>query len=168
MYVKESLPAKDADKLITAIKEDPVLQGNCYFPLSTAIITHTYICMGHALPATFCRIIMELALSCLYWHIKKNTPYGYLYVTLNSFDDLQNTEKVQFDSLCNKAYSSLLREEYSFHDLNMPTLGLMQSVQSFVVRGKSTQHYFLHLSLQQPGTSSHSQLMSKFHCFVIL
>ena len=149
MYVKESLPDKEADKLMATIKDDPVLEGNCYLPLSTAIITHTYICMDHALPATFCRIIMELALSCLYRHIKKNTPYGYLYVTLNSFDDLQNTEKEQFDSLCNKAYSSLLREEYSFHDPNMPTLGLVQSVQSFVVRGKSTQQYFLHLSLQE-------------------
>ena len=155
MYVKESLPEKEADKLITAIKDDPVLEGNCYLPLSTAIITHTYICMGHALPATFCRIIMELALSCLYRHIKKNTPYGYLYVTLNSFDDLQNTEKEQFNSLCNKAYSSLLREEYSFHDPNMPTLGLVQSVQSFVVRGKSTQHYFLHLSLQELCAARH-------------
>ena len=155
MYVKESLPENEADKLMATIKEDPVLEGNCYLPLSTAIITHTYICMGHALPATFCRIIMELALSCLYRHIKKNTPYGYLYVTLNSFDDLQNTEKEQFDSLCNKAYSSLLREEYSFHDLNMPTLGLMQSVQSFIVRGKSTQHYFLHLSLQELCAARH-------------
>ena len=155
MYVKESLPENEAEKLMATIKDDPVLEGNCYLPLSTAIITHTYICMGHALPATFCRIIMELALSCLYRHIKKNTPYGYLYVTLNSFDDLQNTEKEQFDSLCNKAYSSFLREEYSFHDLNMPTLGLMQSVQSFVVRGKSTQHYFLHLSLQELCAARH-------------
>ena len=155
MYVKESLPDKEADKLMATIKEDPVLEGNCYLPLSTAIITHTYICMGHALPATFCRIIMELALSCLYRHIKKNTPYGYLYVTLNSFDDLQKTEKKQFNSLCNRAYSSLLREEYSFHDPNMPTLGLMQSVQSFVVRGKSTQHYFLHLSLQELCAARH-------------
>ena len=155
MYVKESLPEREADKLIATIKEDPVLEGNCYLPLSTAIITHTYICMGHALPATFCRIIMELALSCLYRHIKKNTPYGYLYVTLNSFDDLQNTEKKQFNSLCNKAYSSLLREEYSFLDPNMPTLGLMQSVQSFIVRGKSTQHYFLHFSLQELCAARH-------------
>ena len=155
MYVKESLPENEAEKLMATIKDDPVLEGNCYLPLSTAIITHTYICMGHALPATFCRIIMELALSCLYRHIKKNTPYGYLHVTLNSFDDLQNTEKKQFNSLCNKAYSSFLREEYSFHDLNMPTLGLMQSVQSFVVRGKSTQHYFLHLSLQELCAARH-------------
>ena len=155
MYVKESLSEKEAEDLMAAIKQDAVLQGNCYLPLSTAIITHTYICMGHALPATFCRIIMELALSCLYRHIKKNTLYGYLYVTLNSFDDLQNTEKKQFNSLCNKAYSSLLREEYSIHDPNMPTLGLVQSVQSFVVRGKSTQHYFLHLSLQELCAAMH-------------
>ena len=155
MYVKESLSEKEAEDLMAAIKQDAVLQGNCYLPLSTAIITHTYICMGHALPATFCRIIMELALSCLYRHIKKNTPYGYLYVTLNSFDDLQNTERKQFNSLCNKAYSSLLREEYSIHDPNMPTLGLVQSVQSFVVRGKSTQHYFLHLSLQELCAARH-------------
>ena len=160
MYVKESLPDKEANKLMATIKDDPVLQGNCYLPLSTAIITHTYICMGHALPATFCRIIMELALSCLYRHIKKNTPYGYLYVTLNSFDDLQNTEKEQFNSLCNKAYTSLLREEYSFHDPNMPTLGLVQSVQSFIVLGKSTQHYFLHLSLQELCAAVHLLTLS--------
>ena len=51
--------------------------------------------MGHELPATFCQIIMELALSCLYRDIKKSAPYGYLYVTLNTFDDLQNVERSQ-------------------------------------------------------------------------
>ena len=156
MYVTESLPEKEAGKLISSIREDPVLQGNCYLPLSIAIITHTYITLGHELPATFCRIIMELALSCLYRHIKKHTPYGYLYVTLNSFDDLQISEKEQFNRLCERAYASFLRQEYSFHDPNMPTLGLMQSVQSFAVRGtKNTQHYFLHMSLHELCAARH-------------
>ena len=81
-YVTESLPEGEAKKLITAIRKNPNLPGNCSLPLSIAIITHTYISMGHELPATFCQIIMELALSCLYRYIKKCTPYGYLYVTL--------------------------------------------------------------------------------------
>ena len=55
-----------ASSLLIKIQQDPVLQGNCYLPLSIAIITHTFICMGHSLPATFCRIIEELALSCIY------------------------------------------------------------------------------------------------------
>ena len=98
---------------------------------------------------------MELALSCLYRHIKKCTPYGYLYITLNTFDDLQNAERTQFDSLCEMAYRSLLREEYSFVDPNMPTLGLMQSVESFVARGKGMQHYFLHMSLHELCAARH-------------
>ena len=155
MYVTESLPKRDAKKLITAIRKNPNLPGNCSLPLSIAIITHTYISMGHELPATFCRIIMELALSCLYRYIKKCTPYGYLYVTLNTFDDLQDAERTQFDSLCEMAYRSLLREEYSFDDPNMPTLGLMQSVESFVARGKGMQHYFLHMSLHELCAARH-------------
>ena len=150
-YVKTSLKSqpKAASSLLNRIQQDPVLQGNCYLPLSIAIITHTFICMGHSLPETFCRIIQELALSCLYRHIKKHTPYGHLYRTLNSFEDLQSDIQDQFRVLCEKAYKCLCHSQYSFSDSDMPTLGLMQSVQSFVVRGKSTQHYFLHLSLQE-------------------
>ena len=150
-YVKTSLKSqpKAASSLLNRIQQDPVLQGNCYLPLSIAIITHTFICMGHSLPETFCRIIQELALSCLYRHIKKHTPYGHLYRTLNSFEDLQSDIQDQFRVLCEKAYKCLCHSQHSFSDSDMPTLGLMQSVQSFVVRGKSTQHYFLHLSLQE-------------------
>ena len=157
VYVKTSLQSQPqaATSLLTTIKQDPVLQGNCYLPLSIAIITHTFICMGHALPATFCRIIEELALSCLYRHIKKHTPYGHLYRTLNSFDDLQSEMQSQFNTLCEKAYNSLLHSQYSFSDLHIPALGLMQSVQSFVVRGKKTQHYFLHLSLHELCAAKH-------------
>ena len=150
-YVKTSLKSQPeaASSLLNRIQQDPVLQGNCYLPLSIAIITHTFICMGHSLPETFCRIIQELALSCLYRHIKKHTPYGHLYRTLNSFEDLQSDIQDQFRVLCEKAYKCLCHSQYSFSGSDMPTLGLMQSVQSFVVRGKSTQHYFLHLSLQE-------------------
>ena len=150
-YVKTSLKSqpKAASSLLNRIQQDPVLQGNCYLPLSIAIITHTFICMGHSIPETFCRIIQELALSCLYRHIKKHTPYGHLYRTLNSFEDLQSDIQDQFRVLCEKAYKYLYFSQHSFSYSDMPTLGLMQSVQSFVVRGKSTQHYFLHLSLQE-------------------
>lgn len=148
-YIRESLPENKAKNLISAIRKDPVLKENCYLPLSLAIITHTYISFNHKLPTTFCRIIIQLALSCLYRHIKKCTPDGYLYQTLNSFNDLKGSIEKEFKSLCERAYNSILREEYSFDDPDMPTLGLMQSVQSFAVRGKSTQHYFLHLSLHE-------------------
>ena len=150
-YVKTSLESQpqEASSLITTIRQDPILQGNCYLPLSIATITHIFICMGHTLPATFCRIIEELALSCLYRYIKKHSPYGHLYRTLNSFDDLQADMQIQFNTMCEKAYNSLLRSQYSFSGPDIPTLGLMQSVQSFVVRGKSTQHYFLHMSLHE-------------------
>ena len=150
-YIKTSLKSqpKAASSLLNRIQQDPVLQGNCYLPLSIAIITHTFICMGHSLPETFCRIIQELALSCLYSHIRKHTPYGHLYRTLNSFEDLQIDIQDQFRVLSERAYKCLCHSQYSFSDSDMPTLGLMQSVQSFVGRGKSTQHYFLHLSLQE-------------------
>ena len=134
-YVKTSLKSqpKVASSLLNRIQQDPLLQGNCYLPLNIVIITHTFICMGHSLPETFCRIIQELALSCLYRHIKKHTPYGHLYRTLNSFEDLQSDIQDQFRVICEKAYKCLYFSQYSFSDSDMPTLGLMQSVQSFVV-----------------------------------
>ena len=162
-YVKTSLKSqpKAASSLLDRIHQDPVLQGNCYLPLIIAIITHTFMCMGHKLPETFCRIIQELALSCLYRHIKKHTPYGHLHRTLNSFDDLQSDVQDQFRVLCEKAYKCLCHSQYSFNDSDMPTLGLMQSVQSFVVRGKSTQHYFLHLSLQELCAAKHFMTLTE-------
>ena len=151
MYVTKSLPEEKAEDLSLAIRTDPLLLGNCYLPLNLAIITHTYKCMGHDLPETYCRIIMELALSCVYRHIKKHTPYGYLYVTLNSFDDLQDQDKNHFEMLCKDAYISMFDTKTILVNKGsaIPTFGLLQSIQSFIVRGKRTQHYFLHLSLHE-------------------
>ena len=172
--IKESLPKKEAYKLIFAIRLDPALEENCYLPLSLAIITHTYITLNHKLPETFCRIIIELGLSCLYrhmlkhhirkwtWHYIKKKTYYYIkkcihprstqedmHKILTSFNDLEGEMKTKFESLCKIAHDSMLEQRYSFSNPNMPTLGLMQSVQSFAVRGRSTEHYFLHLSLHE-------------------
>ena len=173
-YIKESLPKEEANKLISTIREDPVLEENCYLPLSLAIITHISMTHKNKLPATFCRIIIELALVRLYrhmlkhhiqkwsWHYIKKKTYYYIkkcihphstredmHKTLTSFNDLEGEMKQKFEYLCKIAYDSILEQKYLFDDPKMPTLGLMQSVQSFAVRGKSTEHYFLHLSLHE-------------------
>ena len=158
-YVRESLLSVDDDPepLLEQIKQNPKLQGSCYLPLSLVIVTHIFIC-DHALPETFCCIIMELALSLLQRYLHK-VDVTAQDLTLCTFDDIPNNLppndiKNQFLTLCKLAFECTMEEKYYFSS-NTPGLGLLQSVQSLVRRGKTLTQYFLHSSLQQLCAAIH-------------
>ena len=157
-YIRESIenPAT-AEKLMQQIEGIPQLGKNCHLPLNLAIITHTFLCSKNELPSTYCRTIITLALNCLLRHLQKNEYKS--IEALESFNDVPDSLKEQFITLCRIAYEGVACQKYSFlkqylsdqgrASCEVETFGLLQSVHSLVSRGSSTVYHFLHLSLQE-------------------
>ena len=167
-FILESLKnsPEHAQALIEKIYSNPQLSSDCHLPLNLVIITHVFMCSGNTLPSTYCRIIIQLALSCLLRHIKKTRPDDDdLVAALNSFSDLPEDMEEGFLKLCELAYVGIVNEKYSFsrEDLKGITLGaqevttfsLLQAVHSLITTGSATVYHFLHLSLQELCAAYH-------------
>ena len=164
-YVVEAISNPGAaQELLAQIKHVPQLGENCHLPLNLVIITHTFLCMGHKLPSTYCRIIITLALNCLLRHIQKTTSLS--VEVLESFSDLPDSIASEFNALCKLAYDKTVAEQYTFRQSELArisqsptprvnTLGLLQAVHSLVATGSSTVYHFLHLSLQELCAAYH-------------
>ena len=164
-YVMEAISNPEAAReLLTQVKDVPQLGQNCHLPLNLVIITHIFLCMGHKLPSTYCRIIIALALNCLLRHIQKTTSLS--VESLESFSDLPDTIAHDFHALCKLAYKKTVEERYTFrqyelastfknNSTHVPTLGLLQAVHSLIATGSPTVYHFLHLSLQELCTAYH-------------
>ena len=164
-YVVETISNPDAaQELLAQIEDVPQLGENCHLPLNLVIITHTFLCMGHKLPSTYCRIIITLALNCLLRHIQKTTSLS--VEVLESFSDLPDSIVSEFNALCKLAYDKTVAEQYTFRQSELArisqsptprvnTLGLLQAVHSLVATGSSTVYHFFHLSLQELCAAYH-------------
>ena len=153
----ESTPQKtDPELLLTKIRQYPKLQSSCYLPLNLTLIVYMFV-FEQRIPDTFCSIIIELTLNCLY-HYRINTFD--LNDTFNTFSDLPDDIKPKFQNLCKLAYDNTMQEKYSFSDRNIPSLGLLQRVQSIVGRGGEITQYFLHSSLRELCAAIHISMQS--------
>ena len=153
----ESTPQKtDPELLLTKIRQYPKLQSSCYLPLNLTLIMYMFV-FEQRIPDTFCSIIIELTLNCLYHYRMKTFE---LNDTFNTFNDLPDDIKPQFQDLCKLAYDNTMQEKYSFSDRNIPSLGLLQRVQSIVGRGGEITQYFLHSSLRELCAAVHISIQS--------
>ena len=130
-YVRTSFEKQPhkAEELLTQIKQNPKLQGNCYLPLNLVLIMHMYR-YDQQLPESFCGIIIELALMCLYRYRRTTLK---LKNNFNSFQELPGDICPQFHKLCKLAFDATMEERYSFSNLDTESLGLLQSVESLSV-----------------------------------
>ncbi|CAI8024694.1 hypothetical protein GBAR_LOCUS14338, partial [Geodia barretti] len=142
-----------AQKLLAIINRNPKLRENCYLPLMLIIIVHLYDC-SKTLPESFCAIIIELALSCLYRYCKENGILD-LEDSMVSLDDVPSQLQPRVYELCELAYNATVNERYSFSNPQMDGLGLLQNVRSIAARGSEVTQYFLHSSLQELCAALH-------------
>ena len=148
----EQEPEK-AEALLTKVRQNPKLQGNCYLPLILTLIVHLYCASDNQLPESFCGVIIELALTCLYRYRRNILK---LKGGFNSFDEIPPDIKRQFLHLCELAYEATMEERYSFSNLETEgLLGLMQTVESLSKRENQMTQYFLHSSLQELCAAVH-------------
>ena len=140
-----------SEELIAKIRQSPKLRGSCYLPLNLTLIMHMYKC-DLQLPETFCSIIIQLTLTCLYCY-RRNTLH--LEDDFNSFTELPDDIQPQFHNLCKLAFEATMDEKYSFSNLKTENLGLLQTVESIAARGNAKTQYFLHSSLQELCAAVH-------------
>ena len=135
-------------KLIHRIRQNPIVEGSCYLPLNASILVHLFKCRGNVLPTTQYGIFSELVCTCIFRHLKKckRSTAG-----LKSLDDLSPEIATDFQHLCKVAYIGVMSDIVIFTELgsDINTLGLLQGVESFAVRGESYSYNFLHLSIQE-------------------
>ena len=135
------------ESLLQRIRQDPIVEGNCYLPLNASILVHLFKCGGNMLPTTQYGIFTELVCSCIHRHLKKTQKQE---CNLKSLDALPPEVDGAFQDLCQLAYSGIIEDRVVFDlssDFN--TLGVLQGVESFAVGGKSYSFNFLHLSIQE-------------------
>ena len=152
-YVQASFESEPhrAEELLIKIRQNPKLQGNCYLPLMLMLIVHMYYC-DKELPESFCSVIIQLALTCLYRYRRKTFS---MRDEFYSFYELPENVQPQFLKLCKVAFEATMEEKYSFSNLETESLGLMQTIQSIAARGNRTTQYFLHSSLQELCAAVH-------------
>lgn len=140
---------KKVETLQQRISENPVLAGSCYLPLNASILVHLFKCGGNVLPNTQYGIFYELVYNCVHRHLLK-TKEVIDDSKLMSLEELPTSVQTQFQLLCKIAYDGVIRDRIIF-DLGygLNTLGLLQGVESFAIRGKSHSYNFLHLSIQE-------------------
>ena len=144
---------KDVKDLLQRIGQNPILEGTCYLPLNASILVHLFKCSGNVLPTTQYGIYTELVCSCIFRHLKKS---GKDIDELTSLDQLPPEVDEQFQKLCSIAYEGIMENTVIFQlGSKFSTLGLLQGVESFAMRGKSYSYNFLHLSMQELLASIH-------------
>lgn len=144
---------KAVTTLLQKIKENPIMEGSCYLPLNASMIVHLFKCHGNKLPTTQYGIFTELVCTCIFRHLQK-TQQG--VDELKSLDELPSPVNNQFQKLCKIAYDGVMKDQVIFKlDSNYNTLGLLEGIETFVVRGTSCNFNFIHLTLQELLASIH-------------
>ena len=133
--------------LLQRIKQNPVVEGTCSLPLNASILVHLFKCEGNALPITQYGIFSGLICNCIRRHIRKTRHED---VEIKSLDQLPSGISEQFQVICELAYNGVMNDVVIFElESDFNTLGLLQGVESFSLRGKSHSYNFLHLSIQE-------------------
>ena len=139
---------KKVTTLQQRIGENPVVAGSCYLPLNASILVHLFKCGGNVLPGSQYGIFYELVYNCIRRHLMKIKQAD--VSKLKSLEELPPSVQTQFQELCIIAYEGVMNDRIIFDlEPGFSTLGLLQGVESFTVRGKSHSYNFLHLSIQE-------------------
>ena len=158
-YFKEALSTElDCDKvedgcikLQEHFRRYPVIQSCCSIPLNAAILANLFL-SKQRLPSTRHELFLKLVLSCINRELQKDKEYK----CVSSLDDLPHDLRVQLSIL---AFEGLKQNKVVFtkedlvhqnlpHDL--PGLGVLQTLESFVeIGGKTAYCYFVLLSVQE-------------------
>ena len=155
LYFKTCLkdePPTAVDDLFSKVNENPALESSCYLPLNAAVVAYAYQYNDHKLPNTQYEMFSIIILSLIYRHIQKQGTHPDL-ISLESFDELPEDLACNFRTICKLAYEGIMENEIAFHSKHLPrnfnSLGLLQNINSCSLVGKSTFHYFLHLTFQE-------------------
>lgn len=155
-YFMECLERNESrfNKLITAVRINPMIESVCYLPLNAAIVVFLFRATD-SLPSTLHDLFTSLIFQCIVRYVKHETKM--FTGSISSLSDLPSQIQKAFDDLCCLAYYGVIHDLYVFpsttlKELSFPLplthLGLMQAIPSFLQPGHHT-YNFLHLSVQE-------------------
>ena len=158
-YIEKALDGNSTcvQKLVQHLEEHPVIEGYCYVPLHAAILVHIFLTMKGALPTTLHELFCDLVLCCIVRELDTHESDSDTSEVC-SLDDLPDDLKSKLSDLCVLAYEGVMQNKVVFYrdDLqkfnflaNVPSLGLVQTVEGLTKLRKSLSHNFLHLSVQE-------------------
>ena len=144
-------------QLVQHLEEHPVIEGYCYIPLHSAILVHIFLTMRGVLPTTRHELFCSFVLCCIVRECDTHDT-DIVLPELSSFGDLPDDLKSKLNNLSLLAYNGIMQEKIIFYikDLqkfylptNLPSLGLLQTIEGLALYGKSLSYNFLHLSIQE-------------------
>ena len=160
-YIEKALDGNSTriQKLVQHLEEHPVIEGYCYVPLHVAILVHIFLTMKGALPTTLHDLFCHLILCCIVRELETHEAENAFDTSrVSSFDDLTGSLKSKLIHLCLLALSGVAQDKVIFYEedlksfnlpTNLPSLGLLQSVEGLTMYSKSLSYNFLHLSVQE-------------------
>ena len=175
-YFKKCLKVEDVQKLLIAVKMNPMVESTCYLPLNAAIIVFLFLEGNRELPSTYHGLFTELVYQCIRRYIKKQAEQGNHIPEPSSLDNLPPSINDLFKHMCFLAYYGIQQNIYVFtteklKELDIPTrldhLGLMQMIPS-LIRAEHWTYNFLHLSVQELLAAiyiSHLPECEQINCF---
>ena len=167
-YIEKALDGNSThiQKLIQHLEEHPVIEGYCYVPLHVAILVHIFLTMKGALPTTHHELFCNLVLCCIVRELETHESENVFDICgVSSLDDLPGDLRSKLiDNHCVLAFRGVVHDRVVFYEkdlvdfhfpTNLPSLGLLQSVEGLTVCNTSLSYNFLHLSVQE--------LLSAYH-----
>ncbi len=108
--------------LLDRIRENPVVEGNCYLPLNASIVVHCFLSDNHSLPISNHGIFTSVVQSSLKRYLQdklgKSTPVG----NITSPDSLPSELRTPFVEMCRLAYYGIDQNKATFTDEDLSTL----------------------------------------------
>ena len=154
-------------QLVQHLEVHPVIEGYCYIPLHSAILVHIFLTMRGVLPTTRHELFCSFVLCCIVRECETHET-DMVLPELSSFSDLSDDLKSKLNNLSLLAYNGIMQEKIIFYmkDLqksylptNLPSLGLLQTIEGLALYGKSLSYNFLHLSIQELLAAYHISQM---------
>ena len=152
-------------KLKEHFRIHPVIQSCCSIPLNAAILAHLFL-TDQSLPSTRHELFLMLVLSRINRELQECYSHG--DITVLSLDDLPHEHKTALNHICVLAFEGVKQNKVVFPKeelvrlklpLDLPALGVLPIVSSFVKIEQTSYRYFIHLSIQELLAAYHiSQL----------
>ena len=152
-------------KLVQHLEENPVIEGYCYVPLHAAILVHVFQTLKGVLPTTRHELFCALTICCIVREVETHDESS---ISATDFLSLPHDLKEKLSNHCTLAYKGVMQNKVVFYqdDLeranlpaNLPSLGLLQAVESIALTRKSISYNFLHLSIQELLAAYHISQM---------
>ena len=158
---------KAVETLMERLSSNPAMEGSCYLPLNASIVAHLYLANG-SLPSTIYGIFSSLVQHCLSRYLHERQGVSRPLASFESFDELPGKLHSSFKQLCKLAFTGARDNRVTFTSRDIKALGssdgicelgLLQAVPSIVSYGRTVNHNFLHLSIQEMLAAVHISRM---------